>query len=129
MKELISLIPLEVQKFWHKLGPFFDFFHNMVKDVNIRRINYLTRVNLISLFIDLAGRFNSQVEYTVPPFDKLVATVCILTRYQPLIIHLFGIPQEFQPSEEEVREELTRIAPSPHWLLDTVENGLQLAGA
>ena len=95
MKSLIELIPLEVQKYWHKLGPFFSFFYNMVKDFDLRRINYLNRVNLISLFIDLAGRFNAQIEYTVPPFDKLVATVCILARYQPIVIHLFGIPQEF----------------------------------
>lgn len=80
MHELLSLIPLEVQKSWHKLGPFFSFFHNMVKDLNTRRLNYFLRTGLIHKFIELTGRYNSQVEYTVPPFDKLVTTVCILAR-------------------------------------------------
>lgn len=30
IKELLALIPTEVQKFWHKLGPFFTLFFNLV---------------------------------------------------------------------------------------------------
>ena len=80
LRELLALIPLEVQKYWHKLGPFFTFFHNLVQDGNLRRVNYLVRIGLIHRLIDLTGRYNSQVEFSVPPFDKLVATVCILGR-------------------------------------------------
>ena len=80
MRELLALIPLEVQKFWHKLGPFFNFFYNMVKDNDMRKISYFVRSGLVHRLIDLTGRYNSQVEYSVPPFDKLVTTVCILAR-------------------------------------------------
>lgn len=59
MRELLALIPLEVQKFWHKLGPFFNFFYSMVKDYDVRRVNYLVRMGLVNRLIDLTGRYNS----------------------------------------------------------------------
>lgn len=116
IKELLALIPTEVQKFWHKLGPFFTLFFNLVQDGNLRRLNYFVRCGLIQRLVDLTGRYNSQQEYSVPPFDKLVATVCILARSQPVLIYLFGIPEEFQPTEEEIRNELDRVPLSPHFL-------------
>ena len=122
MRELLALIPLDVQKFWHKLGPFFNFFYSMVKDYDVRRVNYLVRMGLVNRLIDLTGRYNSQVEYSVPPFDKLVATVCILARSQPLIIYLFGIPDEFQVTEDEFRSEINTSQISPHWIHYQPEN-------
>lgn len=116
MHELISLIPLEVQKFWHKLGPFFNFFYNMVSDYSLTRVRYMLNTGLISRFIDLTGRYNSQVEYTVPPFDKLVTTVCILARCQPLVLYLHGIPDEFQVTEEEFRCQVNSSPLSPQWI-------------
>ncbi len=80
MKALLDLIPREVQKFWHKLDSFFNFFYTLVKDHDLRRIYYFVHHGLVQKLIDLTGRYNSQVECSVPPFDKLVATVCTLAR-------------------------------------------------
>lgn len=52
-------MPLEVQKYWHKLGAFFTFYHNMVKDFDVRRVQYFMRSNLIHQFMNLTGRYNS----------------------------------------------------------------------
>ena len=38
------------------------------------------QANLINRLMDLACRYNSQVEYSAPPFEKLVLTVCTLAR-------------------------------------------------
>ena len=59
LKEMIALVPLEVQKYWHKLGAFFTFYHNMVKDFDVRRVQYFMRSNLIHQFMNLTGRYNS----------------------------------------------------------------------
>ena len=68
--------------------------------------------------MELLCRFNAQVEFSAPPFDKLIQTVCILARSQPLFVYLFGIPEKYQPSEDEIRGELLlqRISMSPHFL-------------
>lgn len=94
----------------------------MVKDNDPKRINYLVRMGLVHRLIDLTGRYNSQVEYSVPPFDKLVTTVCILARSQPLIIYLFGIPEEFQVTEDELRQEISVSPISPHWIHFSPDN-------
>ena len=93
----------------------------MIKDLDLRRVSYFLRSGLIHRLIDLAGRYNSQVEYSVPPFDKLVATVCILARCQPMIVYLFGIPEEFQPSEDEIKAEISQSPVSPNWIYYTPE--------
>lgn len=94
-KELLALMPLEVSKYWHKVGPYLNFFNKMVQDGNIRRVSYFVRSGLVTRLVELISRFNSQVEYSVPPFDKLVETVSILARCQPLVIYLYGIPDQF----------------------------------
>ena len=91
------------------MGPFFTFFYNMVKDGNLRRVNYFVRIGLIQRLIDLTGRYNRQVEFSVPPFDNLVATVCTLGRSSPMFIYLYGIPDEFQPTEDELRHEIISL--------------------
>ena len=121
-KALIDLIPREVQKFWHKLDAFFNFFYTLVKDLDLRRIYYFVSQGLIQKLIDLTGRYNSQVEFSVPPFDKLVATVCTLARCSPQAIYLFGIPDEYQPTEDEIRAEIAQSPPSPHWIYYAPEN-------
>lgn len=53
----------------------------------------------------------------MPPFDKLVATVCILARCQPMYIYLYGISDRFQPTEDEIRQEIINLnRMSPHYI-------------
>ena len=95
-----------------------------MKDLDLRRVYYFVRNGLIQKLVDLTGRYNSQVEFSVPPFDKLVATVCTLARCSPQAIYLFGIPDEFQPTEDDIRAEVAQSEPSPHWIYYNPENPL-----
>ena len=94
-QNMVVLMPTEVQRYWHKLGAYFSFFHNMVKDANKRRVRHFVQVGLVQKLVELVGRYNPANEFSAPPFDKLVATVCILARCQPMVIYLFGIKDEF----------------------------------
>ena len=115
---MMVLMPTEVQRYWHKLGAYFSFFHNMVKDGERRRVRHFVQVGLVQKLVELVGRWNPANEFSAPPFDKLVATVCLLARCQPMIIYLFGIKDQFQPTTEDIKEELERQgAVSPYYLL------------
>ena len=127
--QLVALIPSEVQKFWHKLGPFFNLFYSLVQDFNVARVSYFLRLGLIAKLIDLTGRYNSQVEYSVPPFDKLVATVCILARASPLVIYLYGIPDEYQITEAELQQEIHTSRLSPNWIYHSEDPAKQMMPA
>jgi len=41
MGEMLNLISSDAHKFWHKVGAFLNFFYDMVKDGNTRRVSYL----------------------------------------------------------------------------------------
>ena len=41
--EMLDLIGTEAHKFWHKLGSFLNFFHQMVQDRNIQRLTYFVK--------------------------------------------------------------------------------------
>ena len=115
---MIQLIPVEAQRFWHKLGAFFSFFHNMVKDGNRMRVRHFMQVGLVQKLIELVGKWNPTYEFSAPPFDKLVATICVLARCQPMIVYLHGIKDQFQPDEAEVKGEIDRWGEvSPYCLL------------
>lgn len=59
LHEMMTLIPREAAKYWHKLGAFFNFFYNMVQDGNLRRINFFIKASLINELMKLTGRYNS----------------------------------------------------------------------
>lgn len=91
-------------KAWHKLGAFFDFLHNLVKEGMIKPINYFNERRLISKLVSLVTKFKEQQAYevSIPPFDKLVLTISCLARSQPLIIYLHNIDEMNQPNKEDV---------------------------
>ena len=44
---MMVLMPTEVQRYWHKLGAYFSFFYNMVKDGNRRRVRHFVQAGLV----------------------------------------------------------------------------------
>jgi hypothetical protein len=70
MQQMLSFMPGEVQKFWHKLDAYFAFFLNMVRDGDHLRVGYMLRSNLISRLMDLVNRFNNK--QNTCQFDDLV---------------------------------------------------------
>jgi hypothetical protein len=111
LNTIISMIPGECMKAWHKLGAFFDFFYELVKDGNAKALNSLVERKLISKFVNLVTKFKDQQAYEVqiPPFDKLVLTIASIVRSQPLIIYLPGIDEANQPTADDVIEEVTKL--------------------
>ena len=82
---------VEAQKVWMKLGAFFSFFYELVKDRKGGLINYCYRHNVLRHLIDLITRYSSNQQYgfvTNPPFDNAVKAICILARSSPLICYL-----------------------------------------
>lgn len=82
LDSVISLMPLECMKAWHKLGAFFSYLHNLVKDGNSKAISDLNDRKTVSKLVGLVTRFKEQQAYEtqVPPFDKLVLTISAIVR-------------------------------------------------
>lgn len=55
-----AMIPLECMKAWHKLGAFFDYLYNIVKDGNVKAISDLNERKTVSKLVGLVTRFKEQ---------------------------------------------------------------------
>jgi leucyl-tRNA synthetase len=55
-----SMMPLECMKAWHKLGAYFQFLHNLVKDGNAKAISDLNERKTVSKLVGLVTRFKDQ---------------------------------------------------------------------
>ena len=53
----LDMMPMEAQKAWHKLGAFFNFWWNLVREGNLNQISYMRRICLVSRLVDLLSRF------------------------------------------------------------------------
>jgi hypothetical protein len=69
-------------KAWHKLGAYFDYLYNIVKDGNVKAISDLNERKTVSKLVGLVTRFKEQQAYEnqVPPFNKLVLTISAIVR-------------------------------------------------
>ena len=47
------MIPGKVTNAWHKLGPFFNFFYNTIKDQKMSRLTVFRQKRLVSKLVDL----------------------------------------------------------------------------
>jgi len=54
------MIPLECMKAWHKLGAYFDYLYNIVKDGNVKAISDLNERKTVSKLVGLVTRFKEQ---------------------------------------------------------------------
>jgi len=113
-----AMIPLECMKAWHKLGAYFDYLYNIVKDGNVKAISDLNERKTVSKLVGLVTRFKEQQAYEnqVPPFNKLVLTISAIVRSQPLVIYLHGISEQNQPTVQDVLNEVEKLGrPSSYY--------------
>lgn len=105
------MMPLECMKAWHKLGAYFEYLYNLVKDRNQLVISNLNERKTVSKLVGLVTKFKDQQAYetSVPPFDKLVLTISAIVRSQPLVIYLHGISELQQPTYDDIMAEANKL--------------------
>lgn len=101
----VSVIPNKITNAWHKLGSFFNFFHNLIKDLKMSRLIMFRQVRLVSKLVDLVVKikdhFGNGYNYGSPPIEFAVKTLCLMIRAQPMVIWLYKMPLQSQVSVEE----------------------------
>jgi hypothetical protein len=53
---VVGLIPDKLVNAWHKLGAFFSFIYNTIKDLQWSRLITFRSVKLVSRFVDLISK-------------------------------------------------------------------------
>lgn len=80
----------------HKLGPFFNFFYNVLKDLKHSRLVAFRNVKLVTRFVDMVCKIKDHFvhgyNFVAPPIEMAVRTLSLMVRCQPLVIWLYKLP-------------------------------------
>lgn len=92
----VGVIPGKLQNAWPKLGAFFNFFYNTLKDLNWGKLITFKKANLLQKLVDLICKMkeplSSGYNYGLPPIEFAIQTISVLARAQPLLIWLYKMP-------------------------------------
>lgn len=78
------MIPNKITNAWHKLGSFFNFFYNLIKDLKMPRLIMFRQVRLVSKLVDLVVKikdhFGHGYVHGSPPIEFALKTLCLMIR-------------------------------------------------
>lgn len=79
-----EVIPNKIQNAWHKLGPFFNFFYNVLKDLKHSRLVAFRNVKIVTRFVDMVCKikdhFVQGYNFVAPPIEMAVRTLSLMVR-------------------------------------------------
>lgn len=78
----MGLVSNKIVSAWHKLGAFFNFFYNAVKDLQWNRLIKFKQEKLVSRLIDFIMKIRDHVDMSsyVVPIDSALKTISMIAR-------------------------------------------------
>lgn len=114
----VGLISNKIVSAWHKMGAFFNFFYNCVKDLQWSRLIKFRQEKLVSRLVDFILKIRDHVDINsyVLPIDSALKTISLIARSQPLVIWLYKLPLDQQVTIEEYQTIIQQSGASPYAL-------------